>query len=129
MLTNTAEFFNSTNEFPNIYDDQKLTDILNRLNINTPEDADDEELQLAIYCLSFTHGINVVLIDYENGELTKRLTFRDYHKLEDAFKGTKSAIIVTYTKNDQKVYQMFQHIKIEYDPFESYNVQDKVHLY
>ena len=100
---------------------------MNRLNINTTEDADDEELQLAIYCLSYSHALNVVLIDYENGELTKRLTFRDYRKLEDAFKGT-SAIIITYTKNDQKVYQMFEHMKIEYDPFESYNVQDKVHL-
>jgi len=129
LQTDKDTFLNSTNEFINIYyDDQKLTDILNRLNINAPEDADDEELQLAIYCLSYSHGINVVLIDYENGELTKRLTFKDYRKLEDAFKDTKSAIIVTYTKNDKKVYQMFSQMKIEYDPFESYNVKDKVHF-
>ena len=45
-----------------------------------------------------------------------------------AFNDTQSAIIVTYTKNDQKVYQMFSYMKIAYDPFDSYNVQHKVYL-
>ena len=55
-----------------MYNDQKLTDISNRLLINTAENADSEELQLDIYCLSYSDNINVVVIDYENGELSKK---------------------------------------------------------
>jgi hypothetical protein len=49
-----------------MYNDQKLTDISNRLLIDKPENA-DEELQLAIY----SNNINGALIDYEMENLTK----------------------------------------------------------
>ena len=58
--------FNSTNGFSDMYNDQKLTDISNRLLIDKPENA-DEELQLAIY----SNNINGALIDYEMENLTK----------------------------------------------------------
>ena len=41
-----------------MYDDQKLTYKSNRLLINTAKNADSEELQLAIYYLSYSNNIN-----------------------------------------------------------------------
>jgi hypothetical protein len=59
--------FNSTNGFSDMYNDQKLTDISNRLLIDKPENADSKELQLAIY----SNNINGALIDSEMENLTK----------------------------------------------------------
>ena len=50
-----------------MYNDQKLTDISNLLLIDKPENADSEELQLAIY----SNNINGAFIDSEMENLTK----------------------------------------------------------
>jgi hypothetical protein len=130
LQANDAFSVNAKIGFPNMYETQALSDILNRVLNDSPENAKNDELQLAILCFSYTHNINVILIEYESGKLSTICSYKGYDRLHLNFKDSKIPVdaIVTYTKDNQKVYQMFKQMVTDYDPFDSYNIDHLVNI-
>lgn len=130
LQSKSANFINDNIGYPNMYNDEILTNILNGILNDTAENAKMIELEFAVLCLSFLNNIHVVLIEYENGKLSRKVAYKGYDRFHLNFKNSqiRVATIVTYMKDGQRVYQMFSQMTTDYDPFGSYNTDHLINV-
>jgi len=114
---NGKSVFTYDNGFPNYYDDSTLRSIEQILKDEAHESYDTNVLQFVIFSISHLYGLNVVLFNFENGKIKKDLAYLQFNKDKHDFKDNKSVFILSYKKEDRKVYQMFTPVKAQDDLF------------
>ena len=80
----TAIFFNTIG-YPNMYNEDILAMLLNGFMNDTPENAKMDELQFSIFCLSYSNNVHIVLIEYDNGKLSTKASYKGYDEVSYLF--------------------------------------------